>query len=139
MIETQFSIKIKSIRSDNGPEFALTNFYASKGILHQTSCAETPQQNGIVERKHQHLLVVARALLFHAHLPIFFWTQAISQAIHIINKLPTKFLHQKSPHEILFKCIPSVSTFKVFGCLCYASTLKVNRKKFDTRAGNVYT
>jgi len=119
MIETQFSIKIKSIRSDNGPEFALTNFYASKGILHQTSCAETPQQNGIVERKHQHLLVVARALLFHAHLPIFFWTQAISQAIHIINKLPTKFLHQKSPHEILFKCIPSVSTFKVFGCLCY--------------------
>ena len=34
MIETQFFVKIKSIRSDNGPEFALKNFYASKGILH---------------------------------------------------------------------------------------------------------
>lgn len=89
MVETQFSVKVKGIRSDNGPEFALQNFYGSQGILHQTSCVETPQQNGVVERKHQHLLVVARALLFHANLPKFFWTQAV----HIINKLPSKFLN----------------------------------------------
>ena len=73
MVETQFFVKVKSIRSNNGPEFALNNFYGSKGILHQTSCVETPQQNGVVERKHQPRLVVARALLFHANLPKFFW------------------------------------------------------------------
>ena len=64
MIFTQFKVPIKMLRSDNGPEFALNSFYASKGIIHQLSCVETPQQNLVVERKHQHLLAVVRALSF---------------------------------------------------------------------------
>ncbi|GJR41731.1 putative ribonuclease H-like domain-containing protein [Tanacetum coccineum] len=50
-------------RSDNGTEFVnqnMTKFCNDHGILHQTSCAYTPQQNGIAERKHKHLLNVAR-------------------------------------------------------------------------------
>lgn len=30
-------------------------FFQEHGIFHQKSCAHTPQQNGIVERKHKHL------------------------------------------------------------------------------------
>ena len=52
-IETQYDSKVKIIRSDNGPEFMMHGFYASKGIVHQTTCVETPEQNGIAERKHQ--------------------------------------------------------------------------------------
>ena len=62
--KTQFSVSIKMIRSDNGSEFQIHSFYAQHGILHQRSCVGTPQQNAIVERKHQHLLAVARALRF---------------------------------------------------------------------------
>ena len=72
MILNQFKVSIKVIRSDNGLEFALSSLYASKGILHQLSCVETPQQNTVIERKHQHLLNVARALRFHANLPLKF-------------------------------------------------------------------
>jgi IS30 family transposase len=43
MIEKQFECHVKTIRTDNGPEFLMPEFYASKGILHQTSCVETPQ------------------------------------------------------------------------------------------------
>lgn len=69
LMEKQFDTKTKAIQSDNGAEFIMKQFYASQEIIHQTSCIETPQQNGIVERKHQHLLNVTRALLFQANLP----------------------------------------------------------------------
>jgi len=62
-IQTQFGTGIKVIRSDNGIEFFMTNFFSNKGIIHQTSCVNTPQQNSIVERKHGHLLNLARTLM----------------------------------------------------------------------------
>lgn len=64
IIQTQFHKIAKTIRTNNGHEFSLKYFYASKDIQHQTSCVDTPQQNEIVESKHQHLLNVAQALLF---------------------------------------------------------------------------
>jgi len=30
----------------------MKDFFHTKGIIHQTSFVETPQQNGIIERKH---------------------------------------------------------------------------------------
>ena len=43
MVETQHNSHVKTIRSDNGPEFLMPQFYASKGISHQTSCVESHQ------------------------------------------------------------------------------------------------
>lgn len=109
LMETQFHKTVKAIRSDNGPEFTLLKFYSSKGILRQTSCAYTPQQNGIVERKHQHIMNVARALMFQSHLPKIYWSHAVAHAVHIINLLPTPLLTNKSPHEVFHQCPPDFS------------------------------
>lgn len=78
MVENQFSTTVKTIRSDNGLEFTsneTTLFFQSKGIIHQKSCPYTPQQNGVVERKHKFILETARALLFQSKLPVKYWSE----------------------------------------------------------------
>jgi hypothetical protein len=133
-IQTQFHITPKIVRSDNDPEFLLHSFYAFYGIIHHKSCVETPQQNGRVERKHQHLLNVGRALLFQSKLPKAFWSYAVLYATFLINRVPSPLLHHKSPYQLLHESIPDTSVFKVFGSLCYASTLLSHRTKLDSRA-----
>jgi hypothetical protein len=134
MVQTQFRTKIKCIRSDNGSEFHMKDFFSTQGIVHQLSCVETPQRNAIVERKHQHLLNVTRSLRFQSHLPLQFWVDCIISVAHIINRIPTPLLSIKSSYQLLFSKIPSYSHLKVFGCLAYVSTLSRYRTKFDPRA-----
>ncbi|RVX12670.1 Retrovirus-related Pol polyprotein from transposon TNT 1-94 [Vitis vinifera] len=59
MIETQYNAKVRVLRSDNGGEYQssdLQKYLEGHGIIHQTTCSNTPQQNGVVERKNRHLL-----------------------------------------------------------------------------------
>ena len=77
-MQTQFHKHIKILRSDNGIEFAMHEFYNSTGTIHQISCVYIPQQNGIVERKHRHILNVARALKFQASLFLHFWANCVA-------------------------------------------------------------
>ena len=70
MVVTQFNAKIKVFRFDNALELAFTNFFNDRGVLHQFSCVERPQQNLVVEMKHQHLLNVTKTLYFQSRVPI---------------------------------------------------------------------
>jgi hypothetical protein len=62
MVQTQFSAKLRVIRSDNGGEYVNQRFRAyfdNHGLIHETSCPQTPQQNGVAERKNRHILETA--------------------------------------------------------------------------------
>ena len=41
----------------------------SDGTIQQTLCMDTPKQNGVVERKHRHIVEIARSLLLYASIP----------------------------------------------------------------------
>ncbi|KAM0053391.1 putative RNA-directed DNA polymerase [Helianthus debilis subsp. tardiflorus] len=124
LVLTQFKRKVKMFRSDNGTKFInnqMAVFCKQKGIIHQTSCSYTPQQNGVVERKHRHLLNVARTLMFQSGLPLRFWSDCVLTAV--INRLPSSVLNGKSPYELMFSFKPSLSHFRNFGCLCFSTIL----------------
>lgn len=78
LVERQFSTKVKVIQCDNGSKFTvLRNQCAQHGIVMQHSCPYTNQQNGLVERKHQHVTEVGFALFATAFLLRSFWWEAI--------------------------------------------------------------
>ncbi|KAL0454597.1 UNVERIFIED_CONTAM: hypothetical protein Slati_0798900 [Sesamum latifolium] len=136
-ISTQFNTKVKAIRTDNGTDFlslSCQDFLQTHGIIHQKSCVYTPQQNGVVKRKHRHLLTTARALVFESHLPRDFWVDSILAATHIINKLPSSTRNWKSPFELLYNTPSSYDNLHTFGCLCFASNTLPYKSKFDHMA-----
>ncbi|XP_055826032.1 uncharacterized protein LOC129894386 [Solanum dulcamara] len=60
-VQNQFGKTVKAIRTDNGTEFVNSvcdHLFKELGVIHQKSL------NGVVERKHRHLLEVTRALRF---------------------------------------------------------------------------
>lgn len=134
MVSTQFNGIVKVFRSDNAKELLFTDLFQSKGILHQFSCVERPQQNSVVERKHQHILNVARALYFQSNIPIEYWSECVLTAVFLINRTPSKVLNHSTPYQKMYNEAPAYHSFRSFGCLAFASTLVANRTKFDPRA-----
>lgn len=48
MIDTQFHKIVKVFRSDNAKELQFTDFFLQKGVIHQYSCVERPQQTPLL-------------------------------------------------------------------------------------------
>jgi hypothetical protein len=140
MIATQYQTNIQVIRTDNGGEFinhSLKDYLNTHGIIHQTTCPYTPQQNGVAERKNRHLLEVVRAFLFEAHMPTSYWGEAVTAGAYIINRVPSSSLQFQTPFEVLHRLVsaPTMPNLppKVFGCVAYVHLHKGLRTKLEPR------
>jgi hypothetical protein len=73
--------KLKAIQFDWGgggiPTFE--SLLQSTCINHIISCSHTRQQNGLVERKHRHLVETSLSLIAQAPLPLKFWMRPLTQ------------------------------------------------------------
>ncbi|RVW24941.1 Retrovirus-related Pol polyprotein from transposon TNT 1-94 [Vitis vinifera] len=143
MVQNQFNSKIQVLKSDNAKEYftsSLSTYLQNHGIIHISSCVDTPQQNGVAERKNRHLLEVARCLMFSSNVPNYFWGEAILTATYLINRMPSKVLTFQSPRQFLLKKFPHTRAassdlpLKVFGCTAFVHVYPQNRSKFAPRA-----
>ncbi|GMI77806.1 hypothetical protein HRI_001449800 [Hibiscus trionum] len=136
-IESELNEKIQCLRTDNGKEYLSTEFTTylqEHKIRRQLTCPNTPQQNGVAERKNRHLAETCRSMLHAKNVPGRFWAECMRTAAYVINRLPQAKLGFISPHEKLWKIKPTVSHLKVFGCVCYVFVPDHQRSKFDKKA-----
>nr|GEZ58172.1 putative ribonuclease H-like domain-containing protein [Tanacetum cinerariifolium] len=95
------------------------NDLLTEGILHQTSVARTPKQNGFVERQNRTLVEAARTMLSAAKVPLFFWDEAIATTCFTQNHSLVIPRHEKTPYHIINDRKLSVKFFHIFGSICY--------------------
>ena len=62
-------------------------------------------------------------MMIKSRLPTPFWAEAIDTAVKIRNRLPTRALNGRTPHEVWFneRHRPTIRHFRQFGCIAYAS------------------
>ena len=114
--------KLKKIRNDNGKEFDNTNIEAycdEVGIKHEVSATYTPQQNGVVERKNQTLITLARTMLDEYNSLKALWAEAINTACYASNRL---FLQSSLARHLMSCSMGRSQTSLSLGCLVANAT-----------------
>ena len=105
------------------------------GIFHQTSCVDTPAQNGVAERKNRRLLETARALLFQMHVPKHFWADAVSTTCFLNNRISSSVLNWDTPYHIIFPNKPLFSIKpRIFGYVCFVRDVRLQVSKLDCKS-----
>ena len=137
MIETQFSKPIKVFRYDNAQEYKaheFTSILHQFGIVRNSSCAGTSQQNGRAEPKLRHTLDVVHATTIAASTPSQFWGETAFTAVYTINRCPSPIVHNQTPYDLLFGSSPSYDLLRVFGCVCFVLLQDHERNKLQSRS-----
>lgn len=141
-IETQYDVRVKRFRSDNGGEYtsnALETLFAKRGIVHDTTPPYSPESNGVAERLNRSIGEGIRAMLCSVkdkHL----WAEAVNTFVYVKNRQSHHSLGGgETPFEALFGIKPSITHLQPFGRPCYVHVPKAKRlvhNKFQARAQN---
>ena len=137
LVERTTRKKVKTLRTDNGGEYTSNEFESylkNEGIRHELTVPKTPEQNGVAERLNRTLVETSRSMLIDSKLPKKFWAEAVSTAVYLKNRSPSKPLQGMTPYEAWHGNKPSVSHLRVFGCDAYAHIPRDERSKFDSKA-----
>lgn len=132
LVENRFDKRIKILQSDWGGEFrSFESLLKGYGIEFRHLCPHTSQQNGIVERKHRHIVEMGLSMLAQASMPLHYWWDVFSSAVFIINCLPTPILGNISPWEKAFQQLPDLASLRIFGCACFSCLRPYQSHKFQ--------
>ena len=89
-------------------------FFFSNSVIRRLILPHTPHQNGVVERKHRHIVEMALTMLSQASLPLEYWDNVVVSSVYLINRLPSSAIQNEVPYQNLFDKLPDYK-FLVFG------------------------
>ncbi|CAI7888934.1 unnamed protein product [Closterium sp. NIES-54] len=121
---------------DRGGEFSsdlLREFCRREGIRQSYTLPDSPQQNGIAERRIGLVMEVARTSMIHAAAPHFLWPFEVRYAAHRLNLWPRVSLPETSPTLRWTGKVGDASVFRVWGSR--ALVCDTSADKLSARAG----
>ncbi|CAI7771868.1 unnamed protein product [Closterium sp. NIES-54] len=123
-------LPVLRLHSDRGGEFSsdlLRDFCRGEGITQSFTLPESPQQNGIAERRIGLVMEVARTSMIHAAAPHFLWLFAVRYAAHQLNLWPRVSLPETSPTLRWTGKIGDASVFRVWGSRVFVHDMSADK------------
>ncbi|CAI7926835.1 unnamed protein product [Closterium sp. NIES-54] len=111
-------LPVLRLHSDGGGEFSsdlLQDFCHGEVITQSFTLPDSPQQNGIAERRIGLVMEVARTSMIHAAAPHFLWPFAVRYVVHQLNLWPRVSLPETSPTLRWTGEVGDASVFRVWG------------------------
>jgi transposase InsO family protein len=122
MVERKSGNLLCALITNRGGEFTAAQFkeYCDElSVFRELTAPYSPQQNDIVERRNQSVMVAARCMLKAKKLLGIFWGEAVSCAAYLLNKTLSKSTGDKTPYEFWTGSNPAVNHFRIFGCVAH--------------------
>ncbi|CAI7762985.1 unnamed protein product [Closterium sp. NIES-53] len=118
------------LHSDRGGKFSsnlLRDLCRGEGILQSFTLPDSPQQNGIAERRIGLVMEVARTSMIHAASPHFLWPFAVRYTAHQLNFWPRVSLPETSPTLRWTGEVGDASVFRVWGSRAFVRDTSMDK------------
>ncbi|CAI7908546.1 unnamed protein product, partial [Closterium sp. NIES-54] len=128
-------LPVLRLHSDRGGEFSsdlLRGFCRGEGIAQSFTLPDSPQQNGIAERRIGLVMEVARTSMIHATAPHFLWPFAVRYAAHQLNLWPRVSLLETSPTLRWTGKVGNASVFRVWGSRAFVRDTSADKLSAHT-------
>ncbi|GJT81947.1 putative ribonuclease H-like domain-containing protein [Tanacetum coccineum] len=109
-----------------------------KGNLEGLLVIQNPTQNGVAEKEKIGPIEAARTMLADSKLPTMFWTEAVSTACYVLNRVSITNPHNKTPYQLLSGKVPQIGHLKPFGCQVTILNTSDHLGKFEGKADEGY-
>lgn len=113
-------LKIKALRIDRGGKFTsneFSEFCENLEVTRFLTALYSPQSNGVVSRRNQTGVVMARSLLNNSQVPSMYLGEAITIVVYILNRAPARSVSGMTPYEAWYQRKPSVRHLRTFRCV----------------------
>ncbi|CAI5955975.1 unnamed protein product [Closterium sp. NIES-65] len=128
--ELRLGLSVLRLHSDRGGEFSsrlLRDYCRAQGIRQTFTLPDSPQQNGIAERRIGMVMDVARTSMMHAAAPHFLWPFAVRYAAHQLNLHPRVSRPAMSPVLLWTGKVGDASAFRVWGSRAFVRDLSADK------------
>ena len=138
-VENQHEKSLKALQTDRGREYLSDQFKdlcEEKEIRRQLTISNTPQQNGVAERRNRTLLDIVRSMMAQANLPISFWGDALLTANYILNCVPSQSV-SSTPYKLWKGKKPNLEHYALGDLLILYTAPPISMENWALELGSI--